>query len=131
MNAIEQMQVGSYTTYHLKFSGFIKGEEMAQWVTESKHALQTAPAEFMVWVDMRDLKPLPEAAQQAIVEGQKLYKAKGMLRSAVLVDKTLTKLQFERIAKETGIDAWERYFSTEEPDHLQSIERWLASATEG
>lgn len=41
-----------------RFSGFIKEEEMAQWVAESK--------QFMVWVDMRDLKPLLEAAQQAM-----------------------------------------------------------------
>ena len=39
-----------------------------------------------------------------------------MVRSAVLVSNALVKLQLERIAKESGIHEWERYFSVEEPD---------------
>ncbi len=32
-----------------------------------------------------------------------------MVRSVVIVDSALTKMQFQRIAKQTGIHAWERY----------------------
>ncbi|OEU57610.1 MAG: hypothetical protein BA871_10695 [Desulfuromonadales bacterium C00003096] len=42
-------------------------------------------------------------------DGQKLYKEKGMVRSVVILDNVITKMQFRRIGKETGIYEWERY----------------------
>ena len=68
-----------------------------------------APASFCVFIDMRTLKPLPKESQPIMGEGQKLFKAKGMQRSVVILNDTITTAQFHRIAKETGIDAWERY----------------------
>ncbi|HMV41143.1 MAG TPA: hypothetical protein PK079_09135 [Leptospiraceae bacterium] len=58
---------------------------------------------------MRTLKPLPPESQIHMQEGQKLYKEKGMVRSVVILANTITKLQFKRIAQETGIYQWERY----------------------
>ena len=60
-----------------------------------------------------------------MMEGQKKYKDKGMVRSAVLVPNALVKLQFERIAKESGIYEWERYFSAEEPEFEASMNAWI------
>ena len=127
---IEKNQESNLTTYQLIFSDFIKKEEMHEWVEASKRELQDAPKEFVVSIDMRDLKPLPQDAQEEMRVGQKIYKGAGMARSAVLVDKTVTKMQFERIGKETGIYEWERYFSSEEPDWEASMKNWLSSAQE-
>jgi len=82
---------------------------MKKWVEESRKALLTAPSEFGVFVDMRTLKTLPADAQAFMQEGQAHYKQKGMSRSVVILSNAMTKLQFTRIARETGIYQWERY----------------------
>ena len=95
--------------FKLTFGGSMKADEMKRWVEESKTALVGAPKEFGVLIDMRTLQPLLEDAQTHMKEGQKLFKAKGMLRSVVILNSPIVTLQFKRIAKETGIYAWERH----------------------
>ena len=107
--------------YRLVFGDFIKADEMAQWVEESKKTLAGAPNEFGIFVDMRTLKPLPPDAQVHMQEGQKLYKTAGMVRSVVIVDSALTKMQFRRIAKETGIYEWERYIDASSVNNWEKV----------
>lgn len=95
--------------YRLTFGGFITKDEMEKWLEESKKILKTTSRKFGVFVDMRTLKPLVSEAQDAMKEGQKLYKQKGMERSVVILENAITTLQFKRIAQETGIYDWERY----------------------
>lgn len=95
--------------YRLTFGDSMSAGEMQLWVEESKAALKTAPRHFGVFVDMRSLRPLPLDARAVMLEGQKLYKRKGMRRSVVILASSLVTLQFKRIAKESGIDEWERY----------------------
>jgi hypothetical protein len=95
--------------YLLTFSGNIDSDEMEKWVSESQDVLASEPGDFGVIVDMRNLAPLAPEVQQIMVKGQQAYKEKGMKRSAVVVNNAVTKLQFQRLAKESGIDAWERY----------------------
>lgn len=125
MYTIQKSKIGQIDVFQLYFEGFIKLEEMSNWVVDSKKELQNSPSTFAVFVDMRGLRPLPADAQSKMQEEQKLYKQKGMVRSAVLVPNGLIKLQFERIAKESGIHEWERYFSVEEPDWKVSMNAWL------
>jgi len=95
--------------YQLTFGGSISDQEMQAWVDESAKMLAAAKPDFGVFVDMRTLSPLASDAQAIMQSGQKLYKAKGMTRSVVILASALVTLQFKRIAKETGIYAWERY----------------------
>jgi len=99
--------------YGLKitFSGFIKVAEMAAWVKESEALVPKLPPKFGVLVDMRSLKPLPADTEAEMQKGQKFYKSKGMERSAVILDSVITTMQFNRIAKTTGIYAFERYIN--------------------
>jgi hypothetical protein len=105
MHNIEKRTSG----YLLTFGGYIDAAEMEAWCHESEKTLALAVAPFGVVVDMRSLTPLPSEVQQIMVKGQKLYKAKGMQRSAVVVNNALTASQFKRLAKDSGIYAWERY----------------------
>ena len=98
--------------YKLTFGDFIMAPEMTKWLEDSKKILVESPKEFGIMVDMRNLKPLPEDSQPIMGEGQKMYKESGMQRSCVILDNPTTTLQFKRIAKETGIDAFERYVDT-------------------
>lgn len=105
MYKIEKKDYG----YKLTFGDSIKASEMKTWVDDSKKELATAKKEFGVFVDMRTLKPLDADAQVYMQEGQKLYKKTGMVRSVVILNSAVIKMQFVRIAKETGIYEWERY----------------------
>lgn len=117
--------------FKLTFGGFIQPDEMKAWVEESKKALTSAAGSFGVFIDMRTLKPLPKESQPLMVEGQKLYKAKGMQRSVVILNDTITTAQFRRIAKETGIDAWERYIdASKTADWKTAGEAWLTKSQE-
>lgn len=95
--------------YLLTFQDFISEGEMQAWAKEAKSHLASQVGPFGVVVDMRKLKPLPLESQKIMVDTQSLFKQKGMRRSAVILDNSLTTAQFRRLAKESGIDAWERY----------------------
>lgn len=117
--------------FKLEFRDFIKANEMKQWVNESQKVLMTAPAEFGVFVDMRELKPLPQDAQNLMEDGQKMYKQRGMNRSVVILDNAITTMQFQRIAKETGIDKWERYIDASETLNWESLgTNWVINGME-
>jgi hypothetical protein len=119
---IEKKEFG----FKLIFGDFIEAAEMKAWVEESKIKLQTARSPFGIMVDMRTLKPLPVETQPLMEEGQKLYKAKGMARSAVILNELITKMQFQRLAKKTGIYQWERYFdASSEPNWEKKALDWI------
>jgi hypothetical protein len=107
--------------YRLTFTEIVNAEQMTEWAQESAKALATAPAKFGVFVEMQGLKPLSAEAQAVLIEGQKLYKAKGMQRSVVILQYPITKLQLTRLAKESGIYEWERYLSTEENPNWETL----------
>lgn len=100
--------------YLLTFGGFITLDEMQRWHGEAKRALEDAEPPFGVIVDMRTLAPLDPETQKVMVDGQQLFKEKGMTRSAVVLNNAVTTSQFKRLAKESGIYAWERYINAEE-----------------
>lgn len=101
----------------LTFSGLIKADEMEKWRDEFKAVL---PAKG-VFVDMRDLKPLPKESQSIMEDGQKLGKKKGMQRSVVILNSSLIKMQFTRIGKETGIYEWERYIDASSVPNWEQV----------
>jgi len=113
--------------YLLAFGGFIEADEMQKWYDESKAAMiQETSDSFGVIVDMRTLSPLPENAQKIMIDGQKLYKDKGMQRSAVVLNNAVTTSQFKRLAKESGIYAWERDIDAfANPDWMQTAIDWV------
>lgn len=117
--------------YKITFGGFMKLEEMMQWVEVSKKELADAPKEFGVFIDMRELKPLEPPVQEYMKNGQKLFKDKGMKRSVVILTSPITKMQFQRIAKETGIYAWERYLDIISVPNWEEVgEKWITSGVD-
>lgn len=125
MYKIERKDFG----YKLTFGNVISGKEMNQWLKESAEELKNAPETFGVFVDMRTLKPLTADAQEPMQDGQRLYKQEGMVRSVVILSNPIIKLQFRRIAKETGIYKWERYIDEEtDPDWERKGMEWIVEA---
>ena len=113
----------------LTFEGFIERDEMAQWVAESEMVLQTLPKKFSVFVDMRNLKPVPDDSKAELEKGQRMYKAKGMERSVVILNSAILRIQFKNIAQETGIYEWERYIDASNTPNWQEVgEKWIMNA---
>ena len=115
--------------FRITFSGQVTAKETVEWLTESKEALAEQSPGFDVFVDMRDQKPLPKDAHESILEGQRLYKSKGLSRSVVIVRSHLLKVQLKQFAKATGIYKWERYIdASTEHDWEQLGLDWLEHA---
>lgn len=93
----------------LTFGGLMSLSEMEEWYSDSVQALAKAPSTFGVIIDMRTLAPLPQDAQARMVQGQQMYKNRGMERSCVVVNNAVTAAQFKRLAQQSGIYAFERY----------------------
>ena len=96
--------------YVLTFSGKIEAAEMQRWVNDSKSQLMNeTSSSFGVIVDMKNLQPLNAETRGIMVQGQKLYKDKGMKRSAVILNSKEICEQFKNLAVQSGIYATERY----------------------
>ena len=125
MYSIEKKDYG----FKLTFGDFIQKEEMSKWVEEAKAALVGQTGEFGVFVDMRELKPLPKDAVEVIQEGQKAFKEKGMVRSVVILANPVTTLQFKDIGKKTGIYQWERYIDASSVSDWEAVGiAWIKDA---
>jgi len=111
--------------YILKFSGQVDLEEMQEWYDESAELLKKAPESFGVIVDMTQLLPLTPDTQALMIKGQGLYKAKGMKRSAVILQNPILKLQFTRLAKDSGIYETERYFDGSKSGAIENAIEWV------
>ncbi len=118
--------------YRIVFGDLMSAEELNRWTEDTKKTLAAKPVgPFGVFVDMRTLKPLAAEAQAVRVAGQKLYKDKGMQRSSVILSNALLTTQFKRLAKESGIYAWERYFDASSmPDWEKRAEAWITGAVD-
>ncbi len=113
----------------LTFGDFINKDEMSMWLQESEKVMPRLPDKFGVFVDMRTLKPLPQDAQEEMEKGQKLYKQTGMVRSVVILNNSITTMQFKRIAKKTGIYEWERYIDASATSNWEEVGiNWIVKA---
>ena len=106
--------------YKINFEGRLGAPGLKDWIEASK--LRITKSNFVVLIDLSKAGVLLQEEGKLMAEGQKLYWDRGMERSAVILDSAITKLQFKRIAAESGIISKERYFTTEE--NAQTMD-WL------
>lgn len=127
MYTIEQTEFG----FQITFAGKMDERELREWSADSQTALQDAPEEFGVLVDMRELKLLSDDEQRLMRAGQQQYRDAGMTRSSVILESAILTLQFRRLAKESGIYDWERYLNAGTTDdwHQQAVD-WLTDGVD-
>jgi len=123
MYKIEKTDYG----FRLEFEGFIQADEMRNWYEDSKKALEDAPGEFTVMVDMRKMKTLPPDSKAILEEGQKYFISKGGKGSAVIARDTVTKEQQKNIAVKSGVSDTEVYIDGSQPDWEQKALDWLVN----
>ncbi|TCL70070.1 hypothetical protein EDC14_101059 [Hydrogenispora ethanolica] len=117
MHKVEKTDYG----VRLTLGGFIKEDEMSEWAGESQRILSELPASFGVFLDMRELKPLPPECRPIVIEVQKMFKERGMVRSVAIFADYVTTMQTKRMSKETGIYEWERYLDASAESDWENI----------
>lgn len=127
MYLIEKTEYG----FHLTFGGKILESEMSAWVEESRQLLTEQRGKFSVFIDMRTLEPIASESQVKMQKGQRLYKQMGMERSVVILESAILARQFQRIARQTGILAWERYIDASVVKDWEKVALdWIENAVE-
>jgi hypothetical protein len=122
---IEKSDLG----FHLTFAGAMTKAEIDKWYAESEQVLKGPQAPFGVIIDMRTLGLLPVDAQGVMVRGQAMYRSRGMERSCVILDDAITKIQFMRLARQSGIFKYERYIdASAHKNWLTQARNWVSHA---
>lgn len=128
MHSIEKTPFG----IAIKLSGSIPPEEMTRWVNDEQWFLPSLPPHaFGMIVDTRELEPLSSESQQELQKGLRQLQARGLQRTAVIVDQQSTHEQFLKTSQESGIDAGERYIDASKAKTWQDLAKaWVAEGVE-
>ncbi len=93
--------------------------------------IEKRAGKFGVLIDMTTLNPISSETQEVLVSGQQLYKQKGMERSAVALNSLVITLQFKRLARKSGIYAWERYIDAGKLTNWERVaEDWITKGAD-
>ncbi|MGB3468018.1 MAG: hypothetical protein WBA74_22220, partial [Cyclobacteriaceae bacterium] len=93
--------------------------------------LKNAPETFGLLADLRNMKTLPAESRDILENGQQLFRDRGMARSVVIFEDSITAVQFKRIAKNTGIYDSERYIDAQlHHDWNDQGEVWIVEGKE-
>jgi hypothetical protein len=115
----------------LTLSGFIQKEEYSNYAAEVLKLIRQQKPGFCVFVDMRELKPLPADCQSLLTEIQATATAAGMARAVHVHKNPVTIMQMRRLAKLSGIHDTERFVdSSSDPNWEQAALDWLLKGTD-
>jgi len=99
------------TDYGMKhtFCGVLDAGELKQWFEESKLLLSSFGKQFNMVVDMRDVQPLGNQAEDIFCKGTKLFGEYGLKRGAVIMENMEVARQMRHVAKFANVQHEERY----------------------
>jgi hypothetical protein len=96
--------------FRINAQGFVTLPEARVWFEDLKQLVgKKGGKPFGLLVDIRGQRGNPGESQEVIKEAMAWMKQAGLVRSAVVLDSTVAKIQTTRLAKTTGVYAWERY----------------------
>ena len=123
MYKIEKTDYG----FKVVFEGFIKVDEMRNWLEECKRRLEDVSGNFAVMVDMRNMKTLPPDAKKVVEEGQRYFNSKGSVGAAVIANEIIIREQQRNIGVRSGVSENEVYIDGSQPDWEQKALDWVRS----
>jgi hypothetical protein len=104
--------------------------EAAAWFDDIKRVVGAAH-EFGQLIDLRGQKPYGPETNKIIQDAMRYVREMGMQRSAVIVASPTTKVQIMRLARETGMYEYERYFdASSEPAWESKATAWIEKAVD-
>ncbi len=113
--------------YRINAPGFLSLAETREWFEDLKWLIGTSGQPFGLLVDIRSQRANPPESQAVITEAMAWVKKAGLVRSAVVLDSAVAKLQTTRLAKTSGVYAWERYIdASKDLDWEKRAIDWIA-----
>lgn len=122
------MYLINHTDYglRLRLSGTMLVNEVKAFGRDLDRTFETIAKPFSVFVDMRDLLPIDEPAQQEIIAIQLKFLKAGAVKSVVVLNNPTTTYQFKRIALQSEVYDYERYIdASADPDWESNGLKWL------
>jgi hypothetical protein len=111
--------------------GFFTLEEANDWRKDYERIVPTLQPGFGQLVDLRDKKAYTPEVNQVIQDVMRYVREGGMARSAVVLSSAMTKMQISRLAKETGMYEYERYFdATADKDWERKALDWIQNGVD-
>jgi hypothetical protein len=107
--------------FKITIAGHATSAEATRILDESRRVLKNCDKPFGVLVDIRTLKPMADDVQKIVDETQRLYRAEGLRRSAVVLASAIMTLQFMRIARDTGVYTYERYIDASKDANWEPV----------
>jgi hypothetical protein len=128
--------------YRTTITGPVTVDEALRWYQDIRRIAWPAKP-FAQLVDLRASTPAGSPAeepedpgtaaeiQSVITEAMRYVRARGMIRSACVVSDPVIREAVSRLAEQTGMAAWERYFdSSTDPDWEVQALRWVEDGVE-
>jgi hypothetical protein len=117
--------------YYVRLAGQLTVGELLEWLAVIERTLAEVRPGFGLILDLRALQPLSQNARRMLSRGMQIFQRRGLYRSAVIVHKASTRHEFTRLAKESGVYQWERYFSEEDDlSWISQAEAWITAGTD-
>lgn len=117
--------------FRINAPGFLSLAETREWFEDLKRLVGTSGKPFGLLVDIRSQRANPPESQAIIQEAMAWVKGAGLVRSAVVLDSTVAKLQTTRLAKTSGVYAWERYLdASKNLDWEKHAVEWIVNGVD-
>jgi hypothetical protein len=111
--------------------GFFTIDEANAWRKDYERIVPGLGSGFGQLVDLRDRKAYPPEVNEVIQDVMRYVREQGMTRSAVVLSSAMTKMQISRLAKETGMFEYERYFdASADKDWERKAIDWIEKAVD-
>ncbi len=96
--------------FRINAPGFVTLPEARAWFEDLRRLVWESDRKtFGLLVDIRGQRANPPETQNVIKEAMVWMREAGLERSAVVLDSPVAKFQTTRLAKTSGVYAWERY----------------------
>ena len=113
--------------YKIAFEGFFQGEDVDRFSEDMKrHVTRRGSDEpFAVVVDLREARTFPPEAQAGLMEIIGFCAQHGMNRNVIVVNSAISKIQANRLARESGVVDI-RFLDAAQVDDWEKVaEDWL------
>jgi len=126
MHQIEKKPYG----FKIAFEGFFQGQDVERFAEEMKRQVGRQSGDFAVLVDLRETRTFPPEAQTGLMEIIGFCAEKGMNRNVIVVNSAISKIQANRLARESGVVDIRFLDAAEVNDWEKVAEDWLIRGKE-
>ena len=115
----------------ISLTGFLLQENLNRWLLTFENELEKLDESVGVFIDARDLKPIPEESREILARGKKLLQKKKIFRCVLVYNSDSAYLQMKAICNDTDSEVSDLYIdSRENPNWEKKGHLWLVTHCE-